>query len=167
MTGGPRSASMAGPSTTLGPTPMTLIRLIYVSTARREASTAELDDILASAVRHNEADGVTGMLLYSEGGFMQVLEGEEATVEETFRRVERDPRHTDVFVLERTPVAERSFGRWSMGFRRIGATEAATNAAYAPFFEKGFDARAIGARPGLALDMLTDFARGPGLGGVR
>lgn len=146
---------------------MSLIRLIYVSTACHEATTAELDAILASAVRHNEADGVTGMLVYADGGFMQVLEGEEEAVDATFRRVERDPRHTDVFVLERTPIPERSFGRWSMGLRRIGANDAVRNPAYASFFEGGFDARKIGARPGLALDMLTEFARGSALGATR
>lgn len=143
---------------------MALIRLIYVSTARDEASAAELEAILASAVRNNDRNGVTGMLVYAGGGFMQVLEGEEAAVDETFRRVERDPRHRDVFVLERGPIDERSFGRWSMGFRRMGGAEATANPRWAPFFERGFDPARIGARPGLALDMLTEFARGAGAG---
>jgi hypothetical protein len=139
---------------------MALIRLIYVSTGRGDASAAELDAILESAARRNGQQGITGMLLYADGSFMQVLEGEEAAVDETFGRVERDSRHTGIFVIDRQPITERSFGRWTMGFKRVGAGQAAVPPAYAPFFEHGFDATRIGARPGLALDILTGFAGG-------
>lgn len=138
---------------------MTIIQLIYVSTAPAELDTVGLDRILETAVRHNQQQDITGMLLYAAGSFMQVLEGEAAAVDETFRRIEADPRHRDIFVIDRAPIAARSFERWSMGFRRLGAADAATHSAYAPFFAKGFDAAAIGARPGLALEMLLDFGR--------
>lgn len=136
---------------------MSLIRLIYVSSSHHDLETEELDRILASSVRHNSPQAVTGMLLYARGSFMQVLEGEERAVEETFARVEKDPRHTAIVVIERAPIAEREFERWSMGFRRLDAGDAERNPAYAPFFERGFDASAIGAHSGLALDMLTFF----------
>lgn len=99
------------------------------------------------------------MLLYAGGSFMQVLEGEEAAVDEIFARVEKDPRHTGILVIERAPIAARSFERWNMGFKRLGAEEAVDRPGYAPFFERGFDAAAIGARQGLALEMLIEFGR--------
>jgi Sensors of blue-light using FAD len=138
---------------------MGLIQLIYVSNSLHEATAAELDDILASSARNNGAHQVTGMLLYAAGSFMQILEGEEKAVDETYDRVSRDPRHTNIFVLEREPIAERSFEQWKMGFKRLGAAEAAAHPAYAAFFEHGFKAADIGARPGLALDMLIDFGK--------
>lgn len=137
---------------------MALIHLIYVSTAREPADTSLLDEILAVSSRNNAPQGITGMLLYAGGTFMQVLEGEEAAVDATHHRIEGDPRHTGIIVLERAPIAERSFARWSMGFRRIGAGERAADAAYAPFFAEGFDAATIGAKPGTALAMLRHFA---------
>lgn len=137
---------------------MTLIQLIYVSTARQEYDTTELDRILESSVRHNAAHSVTGMLLYLNGSFMQVLEGTEAAVDETYGRIERDPRHTDLFLLERTPIEARSFAGWHMGFRRLGEVEAQALPGFAPFLSHGFDAANIGARPGLALDILRRFA---------
>jgi hypothetical protein len=138
---------------------MALIHLIYVSTAFREPGTDDLDRILESAIRRNTALNVTGMLLYADGSFMQVLEGEAAAVDEVFARVENDARHTGIFLIERSPIDERSFDRWSMGFKRLDAREAAAHPAYAPFFERGFDAARIGAHPGLAFDMLIDFSR--------
>lgn len=146
---------------------MPLIHLIYVSTAPVELDTVELDRILETAARRNGQQDISGMLLYAGGSFMQVLEGEAAAVDETFRRVEADPRHKDVIVLERAPIAERSFARWSMGFKRLGAQDAATHPGYAAFFTRGFDGAGIGARPGLAMEMLLDFGRaqraiGPG-----
>lgn len=137
---------------------MPLIHLIYVSTARAEYGLAELERILESSVRHNTPQQVTGMLLYAAGNFMQVLEGEDTAVDETMSRIEQDPRHFDIHVIEREAIAERSFPGWSMGFRRLGVPEATAHPAYAPFFEWGFKASDIGARPGLALDMLRNFA---------
>jgi hypothetical protein len=138
---------------------MALVQLIYVSTAREELDTAELDQILASSVRHNEQQQVTGMLLYSAGSFLQILEGEEAVVAETYSRIKEDPRHTDIMLLERSVVTTRDFAHWHMGFRRLGQADAADHPAYAAFFEHGFDAAAIGAKPGLALELLLDFGR--------
>lgn len=137
----------------------TLFHLIYVSTAREELSVAELDRILESAAKYNAASGVTGVLLYAGGTFMQVLEGGEAEIDETFARIREDPRHASLIVIERAPIAARSFPQWSMGFRRVGATEAAAHPAWAPFFDPGFCARELGAKPGVAFDMLKDFVR--------
>lgn len=137
---------------------MALIHLIYVSTAREEFDTAELDRILESAARHNALQNVSGMLLYAGGNFMQVLEGEESAVDETYARVDKDPRHSDVYLLVREPISQRDFAQWRMGFRRLGATDAASNSAFAPLFVRGFVSTSLRAKPGLALDMLKSFA---------
>ncbi len=137
---------------------MALIHLIYVSSARQDLDTPGLDGILDSSVRHNTPQHVTGMLLYASGSFMQVLEGEEAAVDETFSRIEKDPRHTAIVVIDRAPITQRDFDHWSMGFRRLDAEDAKHHPGYAPFFEWGFDAASIGAHSSLALDMLKFFA---------
>lgn len=137
---------------------MPLIHLIYVSTARDELAAEELASIMSASVRNNSAQAVTGMLLYAGGNFMQVLEGPEQAVEETYRRVAKDPRHHGLFVLERGPIASRSFDAWSMGFRRLGREELVNHRAYAPFFERGFDPQTLGAKPGLAMEILQTFA---------
>ena len=139
---------------------MPLIHLIYVSTANTEYDDAELDGILAISERHNVSNHVTGMLLYAGGNFMQVIEGEETAVDETYNRIACDPRHRDLLVLERAPIKEREFAQWSMGFRRVEKPDAATHPSYIAFFGPGFDAAQIGARSGMGMEMLRDFSRG-------
>jgi hypothetical protein len=77
----------------------------------------EIRAILASARRCNEANHLTGALLFTASGFAQVLEGPREAVERTFERIGADPRHADVTVLSFTPTAHRSFPEWTMGFR--------------------------------------------------
>jgi len=72
--------------------------------------------ILAVARRRNQADNITGALLFTASGFAQVLEGQRDAVERTFERIGADPRHADITVLAFTPIERRSFPDWSMGF---------------------------------------------------
>jgi hypothetical protein len=81
--------------------------------------TREIEAILTTARRNNAQRGVTGALLYSAGCFAQVLEGPIGEVERTFEQIQLDPRHRDVRVLQFHPLAQRSFGDWSMAFAGI------------------------------------------------
>jgi Sensors of blue-light using FAD len=95
-------------------------QLLYVSNTGRDVPDSFLDDILASSRTNNAKVGVTGVLLYLEGGLLQVLEGEELAVAETYAKICKDKRHwnTDI-LLDRD--APRAFGEWSMGFERPSA----------------------------------------------
>ncbi|MET3999896.1 BLUF domain-containing protein [Marinobacterium sp. MBR-109] len=137
---------------------MALEQLIYVSTAVREMSRIELETLLEGAVRFNNAHQLTGMLLYAEGSFLQVIEGETADMDAVFERISRDPQHHSLQVLIRTPISVRSFSAWHMGFRMLGQKEVEEHPGFAPFFEKGFDAASIGAHEGLAWRILKEFA---------
>ena len=96
----------------------TVFQLIYASAATRELEPAELEKILAAARRNNQPAGITGMLVYHEGSFLQVLEGDRELVEALYEKIELDDRHTNAFILLRSEDAERCFERWSMGFSR-------------------------------------------------
>jgi hypothetical protein len=95
-----------------------VFQLMYVSTAAWALDSRVLNDILDVSRAINRELGITGMLLYLDHGFLQILEGPEAAVMETFRRIERDPRHLGIRVLVQQHVSERLFGEWSMGFDR-------------------------------------------------
>ncbi len=136
---------------------MTLTRLVYVSSAVEELGDEVLDEILASSVRHNSPQQVTGMLLYSKGGFMQVLEGDEAAIDETFLRIKSDARHHAIFVLSKEPVGGRDFSGWSMGFRRLTTTDVQMLQGFAPFFTGDFEAAQFGIHRGVALELLKQF----------
>jgi hypothetical protein len=80
---------------------------------------AELTGILTTSRKNNTPVGITGMLLYYDGTFMQVLEGEEAAIREVFARVAQDTRHSRIIKLLEEYVPERSFPDWSMGYQRL------------------------------------------------
>jgi Sensors of blue-light using FAD len=64
------------------------------------------------------------MLLYIEGGFFQVLEGDDAAVDDVYARISRDPRHSKVTLIIREPIAARDFDEWTMGFSTVDPLEA-------------------------------------------
>lgn len=102
-----------------------LIQCIYASAATRLMDAGELAALLRTARLNNEALGLTGMLLYAEGSFFQVLEGPQETVDALYARIEADPRHAQVTRIIREPIPRRFFSAWSMGFCHAGALELA------------------------------------------
>ena len=93
-----------------------LVTLVYFSHARRPLSETELLDLLTVSRRNNQQNGITGMLLYHDGNFVQALEGPRAAVEAIFERIAVDPAHDGVISTGIVPIKERQFGEWSMGF---------------------------------------------------
>ena len=100
-----------------------LVRLLYASRAV-DASPAVVSGILASARQHNQANGITGVLAYGGGVFMQAIEGGRQTVSELYGTIQRDPRHKDVLLLHFEEILERRFGGWSMGLVDVGRVNA-------------------------------------------
>ncbi|MBI1212000.1 MAG: hypothetical protein GC190_11090 [Alphaproteobacteria bacterium] len=94
--------------------------LLYVSSSVGHVSDDEIAQILHRARRNNARNGITGMLLYCDGNFLQLLEGEDEAVETTFRRIKRDPHHRDIHVmLDDKNVSQHAFADWSMGFEKL------------------------------------------------
>lgn len=139
-----------------------LIQLVYTSTAVRDYLDEELADILRKSVENNRQRHITGLLLYSKDTFMQVIEGEADAIDHLFRVICADPRHRDIEVHLRTPVFEREFDRWHMGYRAISMEDCMALPNYAPFFAAGFDAAKLAAKPGVCLEIMQAMARLPG-----
>ena len=96
-----------------------MFEIVYTSAARRMMDPQELGQILAVARRNNQRLGVTGILLYEHGSFIQVLEGDEPVVRELLQTIERDERHYRLQVRDERAISERNFASWSMGFVSI------------------------------------------------
>lgn len=94
-----------------------MYQIVYTSTASQDFSAAELKKLLVRARLRNKEAGVTGMLVFHDGTFLQALEGDKRAVTDIFLRIEKDPRHRNIAVLHRGAGAEgRAFGDWSMGY---------------------------------------------------
>lgn len=102
-----------------------MLSLTYLSSASSLMGEQELTDLLAYVRPKNEALGITGVLLYADGNFIQTIEGPDDVVEATFARIAADPRHHGVLVGLRDTIEERAYPDWSMGFRALSAAEAA------------------------------------------
>lgn len=76
----------------------------------------QLMDILHNARQHNSAVGITGVLLYSQGTFIQVLEGRDKVIDALYLRITADQRHKNIIKLIEGPIDEKSFPQWLMGF---------------------------------------------------
>lgn len=100
-----------------------MLSLVYVSAATHPFTPDELDGLLQTSRANNSRLGLSGMLLYRDGDFLQVLEGQEDAVRATYERISRDPRHRRIMVLDESEVGERSFAEWSMGFRRLSGDD--------------------------------------------
>ncbi len=110
-----------------------LITVAYVSSATHELSREELSQILAISRERNAPDGITGLLLYCDGNFIQVLEGPEAAIRATVDRIRRDPRHHQFTLLLDQPIGERAFAGWAMGFRHVEEISPEDGELYAAF----------------------------------
>ena len=92
-----------------------LVRLMYVSRAADSVNQNELVAILKKSKANNVNVGVTGVLCFSAGIFLQVLEGGRSAVSALYNKIANDPRHHDVVLLSYEEIGERSFAGWSMG----------------------------------------------------
>jgi hypothetical protein len=99
---------------------MALSQLIYISRSLLERQIERgLGAIQTSSARNNGDLSVSGLLLYSGGHFLQILEGREAVVERVFQKISGDPRHTDVTRLICQRIESRLFENWKMALLNL------------------------------------------------
>jgi hypothetical protein len=98
-------------------------QIIYMSQAKESTTVSSLVVILMQARSLNERHNITGILVYGQKQFMQLIEGEEAAVTELYERIARDPRHQNVFKLADKAIEERTFAQWSMAFEEVSAAQ--------------------------------------------
>jgi hypothetical protein len=102
-----------------------IYKLAYLSSGVRTFSQEELMELLRKARANNARLGITGILLYFDGNFLQVLEGDAAAVTDLYNKIAQDVRHRGVFQLFAETADTRDFPDWSMGFRRLDKTAGA------------------------------------------
>ncbi|MEY2700143.1 MAG: hypothetical protein RIQ52_898 [Pseudomonadota bacterium] len=103
----------------------TVKTMVYASVANHPFTEDDILELLSAAKRNNAANGITGMLLYHDGFFMQAIEGEVEQVDRLFDRIRRDRRHKMVVIVHEEKAMERAFADWRMGFSYL--RDAGTN----------------------------------------
>ena len=92
-----------------------LVRLLYASRAKVAITDQEMAAILKKSREHNPAEGITGLLCYTDGIFMQMLEGGRDAINARYNTIVRDVRHNDVILLSYEEISDREFAGWAMG----------------------------------------------------
>ena len=136
-----------------------MFSLVYASSAVAEFSPSELVHLLRACHRNNTKLGVTGMLLYKDGNFMQAIEGEEDVVRDLHAKIALDPRHRGMMTLLEGSVPERQFPDFSMGFRDLNAPEARSIPGYSQFLNIPLTDTVFSSDPAQCQKLLTTFRR--------
>ena len=93
--------------------------LVYQSKAKSFFGFSEIQAMLAKARKYNQANGITGCLLFYHGDFIQYLEGNRTTLLQLFDSIQGDPRHEFVNLLSHEEIWEREFGEWDMAYEDL------------------------------------------------
>lgn len=126
-----------------------LVRLLYASRSANPASSEVTEAILAQSRSHNPAMGITGILCYGGGIFLQALEGGRNQVSDLYGHIQKDPRHKDVVLLHYEEITERRFGGWTMGQVNVSKVNASILLKYSEKAE--LDPYAVSGKVSLAL----------------
>jgi uncharacterized membrane protein (DUF373 family) len=121
-------------------------------------STQELLDLLKECRESNAGRGVTGMLLYGNGTFLQVLEGDEKVIDDLVEKIRKDRRHTNLQILHRISIKHRQYSDWSMGFKRVSNKELRQIDGLRDFGETDFNADYL-TQHGAVVESLMDHFR--------
>jgi len=90
--------------------------LVYVSSAVRLLNPGEIQYLLERARERNREYGVTGVLLYIGGNFMQYIEGPKDNLDVIYKIILEDEQHTGIILISREAIEQRQFGEWSMAY---------------------------------------------------
>ncbi len=131
--------------------------ITYASSATQPFSDEDLKALLIKARDNNSKLGITGLLLYKDGNFMQTVEGPEDAVRELYKKINADPRHTHILKLLEYEITERSFPTWEMGFRNLNDVGAKEIPGYSEFLNTGLTSPFFQKNPTKAQKLLLMF----------
>jgi len=100
-----------------------MIQVNYVSHVSKPLSGEELLALLLQCRTNNAEQGITGMLLYGNGTFLQTVEGEEPVIDPLVEKILHDERHEDVRLLSRRTISQRQYADWNMGYAEVTDSE--------------------------------------------
>lgn len=103
---------------------MMIKQLTYVSALAPHYDASCVREIWTTSMRSNKANHITGMLLYVNDSFLQVLEGLPGRIDQLYQTIRSDPRHTAELKILDLDLPERQFGQWSIGYASLSPDEA-------------------------------------------
>jgi hypothetical protein len=134
-----------------------MVSVVYVSSAIRLFSEDDLVALLNRSREKNTRLQLSGMLLYKDGNFLQVLEGPSDAVYSLFKAIREDDRHKGVLRLLEEQIDNRRFGDWAMAFRNLNNPDFHDLPGYSTFMNGRLDHATFRANPSGAQRLLETF----------
>ncbi len=136
-----------------------MICIVYISSANYMINDREIVSIVNTSRINNARLGITGILLYNAGSFMQLIEGEAETIENLYYKISQDPRHNSIKMLLRETITHRNFSDWQMGYRNIENLKSISPEVLSPFMEEDLNFSIYKNNPYRALHLLEMFKK--------
>jgi len=134
-----------------------MFRLVYASSAVKPFTERELEELLKKNRQKNGMAGITGMLLYKDGKFMQCLEGRKKVVCDLLAKIQADRRHRNMVILLREERVQREFEEWTMGFKKLDSKTALEVLGYSDFLDVSLTSEQFQMNPSKSLQLLLCF----------
>ncbi len=136
-----------------------MFQLMYISHASRPMSDEDLQEVLNQARKKNINADITGLLVYHDGTFIQLLEGDESAVRALADIISQDERHKSFNVLAFQDVSERSFADWSMGYKKLDPDNKVEQEGYNEIMDKVRDVQSISPEPSQLVEVMKKLIR--------
>jgi len=136
-----------------------MIQISYISKATKAMSQDDLEEILRTSRENNARLGITGMLLYGNKTFVQILEGEEKAVNELIEKIKRDSRHADFQVLKKKTIDRREYADWSMEFKQVSGEDFQSVKGLENLVEMDFNATFLGNHASIVESLMEHFRK--------
>ena len=136
-----------------------MIHLIYISSATSWPSENDLKELLEQSRVRNLKQNITGMLVYNNATYMQVLEGSKKDVHDIYDSILKDPRNNGQFKLVEEEISQRDFPNWSMGFQNLESCSPEELPGFQDIFGGKLDKELAVKNPSKALALLMGFAK--------
>ena len=101
--------------------------ICYISDSKINKSINDFNDLILTAKSNNAKNNITGVLVYKNNNFLQVLEGHTETVDSVFDKIRMDQRHQNIFKIINTSIDERFFEEYEFGFTVVSDKNAVQN----------------------------------------
>lgn len=135
-----------------------LYELIYTSTASNKMEADDLLFLLDQSRTKNARLAVTGLLLYCDRQFMQLIEGEKEVILSLWETIRADERHIFPKVVYEGPIERRGFADWSMGFRELDEIDVRKLHGYSNYLQQGFTSEIVSGSPSKARRLLSTIS---------
>jgi Sensors of blue-light using FAD len=136
-----------------------MFHVVCASTASHLLTKAELQAMLEKTCETNAKVGITGMLLYKDGSFLQVLEGDQEAVMKLASRIKEHHGHKNFQMLLRGTSEHRLFPDWSVGFRNLTDNSLKCTPGFSDFLNTPFTGVEFSANPAGCMKLLLSFKK--------